>query len=244
VRSNVLISLIFVSLCAACSGREQAAPSLDAGTDSGPDYDPSVLTVPFAVDDHYIPSGCIGDCAASVTIDSNCPSRGVVDAQGECHHFVYSVNTAPDALGWAGLLWQTDEKNWGSEQHWHVAPGATHVHFWAKGVVTSSTPGVATAPQITFVMGGINGDDTGKACDAGLSCASDACTNGACTAPYHDTLDLVKQETLGADAYSLFEIPFENHSYGSLVLSGFGWTVTMPAGASTIEFYVDDLRWE
>jgi hypothetical protein len=41
-----------------------------------------------------------------------------------------------------------------------------------------------------------------------------------------------------------FDISFDGKSYGSEVMSGFGWTAVMPPNQKTIEFYVDDLRWE
>ena len=41
-----------------------------------------------------------------------------------------------------------------------------------------------------------------------------------------------------------FNLSFGNASYGSEVMSAFGWTAVMPSTQETIEFYVDDLRWE
>jgi len=40
---------------------------------SGPTTTPNRVSVPFLVDDHFIPSGCMGDCASNVVIDGDCP---------------------------------------------------------------------------------------------------------------------------------------------------------------------------
>ena len=81
VRSNVLIPLIFL-LGSGCSARAAAVPS-EAGTpDTGPNYDPNLVTVPFLVDDHFIPSGCMGDCTTNVSLSSSvCPDRGLAGRQ-------------------------------------------------------------------------------------------------------------------------------------------------------------------
>jgi hypothetical protein len=203
--------------------------------DSGPNYDPSQISVPFLVDDHFIPSGCMGDCITNVTIDSDCPARSSDDAQGECHHFVFTKDTQPDALGWAGVLWQTSEKNWGSEPGRSVLPGATEMHF--------SAAGKAGGEALNILVGGMVPTDTGSDCDASSKCSSGSCETGACTAAHHDTLNVLLPVQLTTD-FQKFDVPFGSNSYGSEVLSGFGWTAQMPSGMNKIEFYVDDLRWE
>jgi len=218
----------------ACSAR-QSNQSPAGSPDSGPNYDPSRISVPFLVDDQFIPSGCMGDCITNVVIDNDCPSRSSDDAQGECHHFLFTKKTGPDALGWAGVLWQTNERNWGSEPGRAVMPGATGMHFYAAGK--------AGGEALNILVGGMVPMDTGTECDAGASCSSGSCDTGACTAAHHDTLNVLAPIQLNAD-FSKVDLPFAANSYGSEVLSGFGWTAQMPSGTQTIEFYVDDLRWE
>ncbi|HEX3774948.1 MAG TPA: hypothetical protein VHV51_10820, partial [Polyangiaceae bacterium] len=193
MRSIVLISLI--SLIAGCSARETSTPASSgsagiAASDSGPNN--GVISVPFVVDDHFIPSGCMGDCANSVLIDEVCPDRyggdAAPDPQGQCHHFLYTANADTGALGWAGVLWQTVEQNWGSLPGRDVAPGATRMHFYARTSDQSQT--------LTFLVGALNAADGGKACAVASDCASAECTNGACTTPHHDTLDLPPSSTL------------------------------------------------
>jgi hypothetical protein len=205
------------------------------GVAAGPDYDAALVSVPFLVDDEFIPSGCMGDCVTSVTIDSNCKTRGASDAQGECHHFVYSADTAPGALGWAGVLWQTVEQNWGSQPGRAIEAGATSMSFDAMATSDDVT--------LTILVGGMNADDGGKACSADTDCASDKCQGSACTAPLHDTLNLSVSKSLTA-SWQSYSIPFDGQSYGSEVLSGFGWTAVMPPAAGTLESYIDNLRWD
>ena len=236
MRLTVLIPLL-LSLSACSAKQINVLP--DSTPDSGPDYDPNQVSVPFLVDDHFIPSGCMGDCATSVTIDSDCPTRGAADAQGECHHFVFSALGADAGAitlqGWAGVLWQTTEKNWGSLPGRAVAPGASSLHFYAAGKVGGE--------RLDILVGGMVPDDGGNACDGGDTCASLACVKGVCAAPHHDTLNVLEPLLLSPDFVQV-EIPFGSHDYGKEVLSGFGWTAKMPKNVSSIEFYVDDLRWE
>jgi hypothetical protein len=232
VRFIVLVPLL-LSL-GACSAR-QSNQSSPGAPDSGPNYDPSQITVPFLVDDQFIPSGCMGDCITNVVIDNDCPTRSSDDAQGECHHFVFTRNTRADALGWAGVLWQTNEKNWGSQPGRAVLPGATGMHF--------SAAGKSGGEGLNILVGGMVPADTGEACDAGSFCASGSCEMDACTAAHHDTLNVLLPVKL-TTAFKKVDVPFGSNSYGSEVLSGFGWTAQMPSGKETIEFYVDDLRWE
>ena len=219
----------------ACSAKQSSSPPSGGTPNYGPDYDPDQISVPFLVDDHYIPSGCMGDCVSNVTIDSDCPNRGSADAQGECHHFVFSPNTAVDAVGWAGVLWQTTEKNWGSLPGRSVLPGARSVQFYISGK--------AGGEALDILIGGMAPDDAGKSCSSGESCASGACERGGCTAPHHDTLNVVEPLVL-TPGFVKVEIPFGTRDYGSEVLSGFGWTAKAPKDGASIEFYVDDLRWE
>ncbi len=225
----------FLLLLGACSARQVNEPVDGTRSDAGPDYDPRTVSVPFLVDDQFIPSGCMGDCASNVIIDSDCPERGSADAQGDCHHFVFTANTAAGAWGWAGVLWQTIEKNWGSLPGRAVAPGATSMHFYAAGK--------AGGELLDILVGGMVPTDTGKACEDSALCSSGSCKDARCTEPHSDTLDVSKRVQLTTE-YKLFQISFGAKDYGSEVMSGFGWTAKMPKDGDRIEFYVDDLRWE
>jgi len=211
----------------------------DARTDAATNYDPSLITVPFVVDDQYISSGCMGDCTTAVTqVDGDCPERAVEGAQGQCHHFVYSLSPGSLTKGWAGIMWQTNEQNWGSAPGRHVAPGATHLHFFARGA--------AGGEKLTFIVGGMDGKDAGTACgnDLPYICASGVCAQNACTEPHHDVLKKTLQDVVLTAGFTAIDIPFDGASYGNEVLSGFAWIATMPSGTQSVDFYLDDIRWE
>ncbi|HEY4103007.1 MAG TPA: hypothetical protein VGM44_03915, partial [Polyangiaceae bacterium] len=240
MRSIVFIALI--SLLAGCSARETSAPAGAAAAptgapDSGPG-DSGIISVPFLVDDHFIPSGCMGDCASSVLNDEDCPDRyggdAAPDPQGQCHHFLYTADADTGALGWAGVLWQTVEQNWGSQPGREIASGATLMHFYARAAASNPNQ------SLTFLIGGLNAADGGKACTAPSDCSSAECTNGACTTPHHDTLGVSCMLPITSD-WTKIEIRFDGQNwpcvngtpgsgYGPELMSAFGWTVAMPAG--------------
>jgi len=232
-----LLAIPLLLLLSACSARQSNGSPDFTQPDAQPDYDVDRISIPFLVDDHFIPSGCMGDCVSNVTIDNDCPVRGSVDAQGECHHFVFTSPAGnPGALGWAGVLWQTSEKNWGSLPGRKVDPGATRVQFYVRGK--------AGGEKLDIVIGGMVAGDAGKSCSSNDACASAVCEQGACTMPHHDTLDVLDPGLVLSSDFQQVDIPFGTHDYGSEVLSGFGWSAKMPPAATTLEFYIDDVRWE
>jgi hypothetical protein len=76
--------------------------------------DPGPLTKPFAVSDHFTPSGFMGDgeYMGKLTMDvnnENCKARPP-GAQGYCYRFTY--NEGP--IMWAGVYWVFPANNWGT----------------------------------------------------------------------------------------------------------------------------------
>jgi hypothetical protein len=88
-----------------------------------------VYTDKGAVDNHYIPSGWMGD-TADISFDDKWrenPYSGKT-----CIKIVYS----PDASGgnrWAGIYWQNPANNWGEKKGGYDLTGATKLTFWARG---------------------------------------------------------------------------------------------------------------
>ena len=87
------------------------------GIDDGFDASPT-----FSVDDHFIPTGWMGDTAA-LSLDT-CVSPDP-DCGGRCHRIVWT----PVGAGWFGILWQHPANNWGGSPGLEVAPGADTVRF-------------------------------------------------------------------------------------------------------------------
>lgn len=88
-------------------------------------------TMPFAIDDRYVPSGYMG---ASWTLTGS----GIASPNGACagsgHKFVFNP---PQSNTWAGVAWQYPDNNWGELPGLQIMPGGESVDFYAW----SDTPG-------------------------------------------------------------------------------------------------------
>ena len=103
-----------------------SAPFFIGEQDSEHDATPT-----FAVDDHFSPSGWMGDISHLSL--STCTSPDP-DCGGICHRFQWQ----PVNSNWVGVLWQHPSNNWGSEPGLEVAPGADRVRFTAFSPTNSS----------------------------------------------------------------------------------------------------------
>ncbi|MDD2654973.1 MAG: hypothetical protein PHI86_07730 [Candidatus Omnitrophica bacterium] len=107
----------------------------------------SIYTNKGAVDNHFIPSGWMGDTADIAfedTFQEN-PHSGRT-----CIKITYS-NAASGGNRWAGLYWQNPAGNWGKSKGGFDLTGATKLTFWARG-----EKGGERIEE--FKMGGIGGD--------------------------------------------------------------------------------------
>jgi len=80
-------------------------------------------------DNHYIPSGYMGDYS-DISIDTSSfdnPHSGTT-----CIKIVYS-NAASQGARWAGVYWQNPANNWGDRKGGFDLTGATKLTFWARG---------------------------------------------------------------------------------------------------------------
>ncbi len=80
-------------------------------------------------DNHYIPSGYMGDYS-DVSISNSCfddPHTGTT-----CIKIVYS-NAVSQGARWAGVQWQNPANNWGDRQGGFDLTGATKLSFWVRG---------------------------------------------------------------------------------------------------------------
>jgi len=97
-------------------------------------------------DNHYIPSGWIGDYG---DIKSNDQFAGAPYSGTTCLQFSYSSKRS-QGQGWAGVYWQNPANNWGSKKGGFDLTGMTKITFWAKG---------AKGGELIqkFMVGGIKG---------------------------------------------------------------------------------------
>jgi hypothetical protein len=97
-------------------------------------------------DNHYIPSGYMGDYG---DIKSNDQSVENPHSGTTCMQFTYSAKKSNNQ-GWAGIYWQNPANNWGSKKGGFDLSGMTKLTFWARG---------AKGGEVIqkFVIGGIGG---------------------------------------------------------------------------------------
>ena len=80
-------------------------------------------------DNHYVPSGYMGDYP-DVAVDTS--SFDNPHAGTTCIKVVYS-NASSQGARWAGMYWQNPANNWGDREGGFDLTGATKVSFWARG---------------------------------------------------------------------------------------------------------------
>ncbi len=104
------------------AGKAIAAPS--AGFKEFPVYSDAK-----SPDNHYIPSGYMGDYS-DIKIDTasfDNPHSGTT-----CVKVTY-LNSASQGARWAGVYWQSPANNWGDRKGGFDLTGAKKLVFWAKG---------------------------------------------------------------------------------------------------------------
>jgi len=106
-----------------------------------------VYTDRWAPNNHYVPSGWMGDYGDMNVNDgwTETPYSGKT-----CIKLSYSAKVTQGA-GWCGIYWQNPANNWGARDGGFDLTGASTLSFWARGenggeVITE------------FKMGGITGE--------------------------------------------------------------------------------------
>lgn len=89
----------------------------------------NVYTDRQSSDNHYIPSGWMGDYG---DVKINDQSRDNPHSGTTCIQFVYNAKKS-QGQGWAGVYWQNPANNWGSKKGGFDLTGMTRLTFWARG---------------------------------------------------------------------------------------------------------------
>jgi hypothetical protein len=112
----------------------------------GGSEDPDELSLPFAVDEHFVPFGYMG---SPVTIfrDPNACKDRPEGAQGHCHAFRFLELSEQY---WRGLYWLSEYDNWGAKPGRLIVPGATKITFFAATDVEDL--------KLFFFAGGVQSD--------------------------------------------------------------------------------------
>ena len=80
-------------------------------------------------DNHYIPSGWMGDFG---DIKINDKFMTSAHSGSTCVQIVYT-NAATQGARWAGIYWQNPPNNWGTRPGGYDLTGAKKLTFWARG---------------------------------------------------------------------------------------------------------------
>ncbi|MCX5710774.1 MAG: hypothetical protein NT060_02235 [Candidatus Omnitrophica bacterium] len=120
------------------------AKAQDAGADKPKEF--MVYSDKGARDNHYIPSGWMGDYG-DVKLNDQSPDNP--HSGKTCLQFTYTAKKA-QGQGWAGTYWQSQPNNWGTKKTGFDLTGMTKLTFWARG---------AKGGEIIskFTVGGIKG---------------------------------------------------------------------------------------
>ena len=134
--------IIVMSLLMICS----ASLALAQETASSPAKEFVVFTDKNARDNHFIPSGWMGDYGDLKLNDQamDNPHTGTTSLE-----FTYTAKKSQGS-GWAGVYWQNPANNWGSKKGGFDLTGMTKLTFWARGAKGGET-------IQKFVIGGIKG---------------------------------------------------------------------------------------
>jgi hypothetical protein len=107
------------------------------------------VSLPFAVDSRYSPSGYMGDGeSGGVADEAACPARAG-EEKGNCHRFTLTKKD----VGWGGIFWQYPDGNWGVLPGLDIPAGATRISFWAWGEKGGET--------VSFLVGIADADGFG-----------------------------------------------------------------------------------
>lgn len=127
---------------------DEARPMAAKANPGGGPFKPfPIYTDAKSPDNHYIPSGWMGDYG-----DIKFDDKAMDSPQGGSTSIkvVYS-NNATQGARWAGIYWQNPPNNWGTRPGGYDLTGAKKLTFWARG-----EKGGERIEE--FKMGGINGE--------------------------------------------------------------------------------------
>ena len=215
-----------LALCGCSSGGQLPQELPDNGPP--PAVEPSVVRLPFLVDDYFVPNGCFGDddCKSSVIhLDSRaCEDKDPpATVQGVCRLYSYH----PLALGssgfhgYLGILFQQvgpGVSDIGLVPGRPVQAGAKRAVFWARVG--------AGSVDVEFRAGGANNWE--GVTDPDL--------------PYKDVFAVPLPVTL-TNRFQQFSIDLTGVSYETVV-SPFGWSITSSGSTDPVDLYIADPRWE
>lgn len=185
------------------------------------DAETGPLPLPFAVSDYFAPTGYEGDGAnpedvSLVTmVNDACPTRSP-NPIGDCYSVQYEDGALQATQGFAAVVWQYPNNNFGQYPGLGVSAGATTVTVWARGA--------SGGEQVQFQVGGINDP----------------------TKPYHDTISVQSATATLTKSWQEFTISLPGSYGPVLSAFGWVVKAPPNAESSAappIAFYLDGIQW-
>jgi len=106
----------------------------------------NIYTDRNATDNHYAPSGWMGDTKDIVLNDASTQQS---HSGGSCIKITYKPDVSQGAR-WAGMYWQNPPNNWGEKKGGYDLTGAKKLTFWVRGELGGER-------IEEFKMGGLSG---------------------------------------------------------------------------------------
>ena len=192
-------------------------PTLQPPSPPGPIF--NIFTDAAAPDNHYYPSGWMGDAEqpGRLSLTECWPANS--------HSGDTSIRIAytQPVIGWAAVYWLSPADNWGDRPGGYDLRGARRITFWAR----TDTPGT----RVKFLIGGIGYETDYK--------GQAICSNRIFQYPDSICPKIEKWITLSTE-WTQYSIDLEiNSSDLSHVVGAFGWMADSP-----LVFYLDDIVYE
>jgi hypothetical protein len=173
-----------------------------------------VYTDAAAQNNHYAPSGWMGDAVVSGRVSlTECWADNPYSGTNSVR-----VAYTQSVVGWAGTYWVHPAENWGDRPGGYDLTGAKRLTFWARSEAPTDT--------VTFLIGGVG---------YGSNCSNPI-------QPYPDSVcpKIQKVVTLSSTwtKYSIDLLQEPQRNLGNVV-GGFGWMADHP-----VIFYLDDIVYE
>jgi exo-beta-1,3-glucanase (GH17 family) len=195
-------------------------PNLPEPPAPGPVF--PVYTDAAAQDNHYFPTGWMGDmgdirldeCSPAASHTGDTVIQAEYTAQGTGPYYGCDDRTP---CGWSGVYWQHPAHNWGDRPGGYNLTGANALTFWAKGEEGGE--------WVSFKAGGIG-------CDLATTPES------LCPAQTIDPcpIDL-------ADTWQVYTIRLDSDLDLSNVVGGFLWTASKSDNPGGVSFSMDDIQY-
>jgi hypothetical protein len=176
--------------------------------------------LPVVVDQFFAPSGFMEDARngdATMTPafdgdDTTCGGNRSPGGHGFCHVVTFT-SWAMGGIMWGGVFWQYPANNWGTQPGLQVAPGATQIHFRARGDKGGEKVGFFAGIQ-----------------------------SKSAPLPNADGFEIPNADKVLTTEWQDFSLPLPpGTSYAGGVVGPFAWGVGADGNTLPVKFYLDDI---